>query len=94
MNEDEIIVICSENNHNSTVGVQVYCRKCQTKIWLSDSTIKSIRLNHPQIDIEKTPPITLCIKCGTERIDDDTVFVPITDEQMAEITAGLKNMKP
>jgi hypothetical protein len=92
---DEIIAICSLRNEGHTVGISVPCRGCGKTVWLSDSTINSIKANQPEVDLVKTPPVPLCIYCGIKRMEEsesksnETILMPISDEQITELKNGL-----
>lgn len=84
---NEILAICSTSNSGNTNGIDAACRDCDTQVWLSDSTMKSIRLSFPGVDLEKHPPIVLCLICGMKRMKDnnDITLIPPTEEQIKEI---------
>ena len=92
--EDEIIAICSNENSGNTIGIWAHCRKCDTDVWLSDSTIESIKTNYPDTDILENPPVLLCIGCGLEHIKDSKsqVITKPTEKQLAEIINAIKNI--
>jgi hypothetical protein len=92
--EDEIIAICSNVNSGNTIGIYVPCRKCGVDAWLSDSTIDSIKLNHPEINIVENPPVVLCIACGIAHMNNSksSVIIPPSKKQLEEIKAGIENI--
>ncbi len=71
MGKDSIMAICTERsskNPPATVGIWVPCMGCQKDVWLSDSTIKSMKEQHPNIDLVKNPPEPFCMTCGLKKI--------------------------
>lgn len=92
--ESNIIAICSPENFHATVGIEVVCLKCDIPVWLSDSTIESIKEGHPGVDLIKTPPVVLCIECGMEHIKNsgNTSFFAPTEKQINEIVNAIRNL--
>ena len=90
--KDEIIAVCSTERYGHTVGKWVPCKGCNKNVWLSDSTLNSIRIQYPSLDMEKNPPAPTCIDCGLPTVlqMQDPKFINITPEQMEEIKKGLK----
>lgn len=91
---DEILAICSTENTGNTIGIDAHCINCDTKVWLSDSTIKSIKSSFPDVDLKVHPPTILCMLCGMKRIKDtkDVNIMPPTDEQVKEIERKINNI--
>jgi hypothetical protein len=87
--KDDIVCICSSDNTVHTIGVRVPCRgdNCKNTVWLSDSTIKTIKQQHPGIDLEKNPPSPVCLDCGLKimRNSKDFKMAPMSVQQAAEL---------
>ena len=93
--KDDLIIICSKKNDAQTIGVPATCRKCGTPIWISDTTIDSIKQNHPNINISENPPVALCIECGLKQMDsmEAPVITPLTDLQLEELRNGISGVE-
>lgn len=94
MSKDTIIVICSTTNTANTIGIEALCTKCGVKVWLSDSSLKNIRINHPEADLEKDPPALLCENCGLPVLlgaDKSEIMMP-SGEQAREVITAIKKL--
>lgn len=67
-------------------GMEVPCTKCTHLVWLSDSTIGSMKENHPHIDPNKDLQV-MCMECAMEEMRkmEDPSFVPPTQTQLNEL---------
>ena len=94
---DEVIVICGESK--VTIGINVICVDCGKPLWMSDSSMNSVKLNNPGVDLEKHPPTVLCIDCGNKKIekekdaDIEKIVAPLTNEQLDEFKKHFFNEK-
>lgn len=90
---DDIIVICGESK--ITLGIDVICIDCKKPLWMSDSSINSVKQNNPGMDLEKHPPTVLCMDCGTKRMEqnsnEERVIALPTPEQVKELKDYFKN---
>lgn len=97
--EEKTIVICGQDNYTGADSIDVNCRKCNLAVILSDSTIRSLKQNKPDLDIVKDPPIVLCIECGMTYIEEqknggeEIKVIPLSAEQIEEFKEGLSKFK-
>lgn len=91
--EKDIICICSTENTEYTIGVRIPCRGdgCKHTVWLSDSTINTIKQKNPGIDLIKNPPSPVCMDCGLKimRNAKDFTMMPMSEEQAMELTKAI-----
>lgn len=94
MNKDDVIIICSTQNTAHTKGIRAFCTKCNASVWLSDSSIKSVKSKDPNLDLEKDPPHLLCETCGLPVLmgAKDLEIMNMTLEQKTEIIKAIKNL--
>lgn len=96
MADDKTVVLCGADNYTGADSIDVNCRKCNAAVILSDSTIRSLKQNDPELDLDKDPPIVLCVECGLEYINkskaegEELNIVPLTEEQLREFRQGLE----
>ena len=78
---DNVIIICGPVDRNATEGQKTKCAKCNDDIWMSNSSISSVKMH------SESPPIILCIPCGMGKIkkEKNVEVMPISDEQWTEI---------
>ncbi len=89
----ETMAICSfKSDRNATVGIAAFCTDCTTEIWLSDTTMQSLKEKFPENDLVKYPPKLFCIPCGMKQMDTDKEIklMETTDIQKAELVKILK----
>ncbi len=89
----ETMAICSFRSHkNATVGIEAFCTDCTSEIWLSDSTMQSLKDKFPENDFIKYPPKLFCIPCGMKLMetDNEIKLMETTDIQKAELAKILK----
>jgi hypothetical protein len=95
--KDTIICICSTDNTVHTVGVRVPCRgdECKNTVWLSDSTINTIKQGHPGINLEENPPSPVCIECGIKIMEKSKDFSisPMSKEQAYELSKAVMDIQ-
>ena len=93
--KDDIICICTPaGRDNYTVGISVPCvGTCGRNVWLSDSTIATIKQKHPNVNLEENPPKPVCIECGLAAMKGKAEFMELGDKQKEEIVSLLKDLK-
>lgn len=89
---DKIVLICAPKKSGNTVGIDAFCVKCDCDIWISDSTINSVKQQHPGIDLLVNKPDAYCIDCGKEHLRKikNPEVIPLTEEQINEIKLARK----
>lgn len=96
MDEDGIIVICSKENTAHTEGSESKCKKCQVKVWVSNSTLNALKMQRKELTDQQIKDSALCTDCGLAemaKLKDPSLIKP-TEEQIQEIVAGIrKNAK-
>jgi hypothetical protein len=81
---DKIKIVCNDRI-NPFNHISVFCDNCGTEVYLSDSTFKTIKLNHPEIDLVLNPPIINCEICAVETWDDGNKIMPISELQLEDL---------
>lgn len=84
MEADDILIVCSDEN-NLLNHLDVQCRDCQKDVTLSDSTIQSIKLQHPDIDLVACPPTLVCLECFFKSYYDPDKIQPLSQTQADDI---------
>jgi hypothetical protein len=94
--KDDIICICSIENTGHTIGVRVPCRgdDCKNTVWLSDSTINTIKQQNPGINLSENPPSPVCMECGLKIMSKSKDFKmsPMSSEQAKELMEAVINI--
>lgn len=89
MKEVDIMIMCSDED-NALNHIEVQCRDCQKDVTLSDSTIQSIKFDHPEIDLVENPPILVCSECFFKSYYDSEKVQKVFQIQADDIAASLK----
>ncbi len=92
---EEILCICSTESTGLVEGIWVTCRICEADIWLSDSTIASIKKSLPHVNLIEHPPTPVCITCGLKRMNEkkeEIKIMPPTNEQLVEIKKAISDL--
>lgn len=70
----------------STKGIKVPCTQCDKPCWLSDSAVSAVKQANPGIDLEKKPPVIVCVLCCVEFLKKNPgKLMPPSEEQIKEI---------
>lgn len=88
-NKFKAMVLCGDyENLKYTVGTKATCNKCSIELWLSNSSIESVKRIFP--DIKREEIQTLCLICGMKDAKSHKFQEP-SPEQIKEIKALLNN---
>jgi len=89
---DDIVIVCSPTNHGLWNTIQANCRICNETIYLSDSSIESVKQQQPEVDLEKNPPILVCLSCGIHQLEkEDVTIMPLTEGQIKELSNAIRD---
>ena len=93
--EKEFFAICGRQNEKPgenyptpiTKGIEAFCNKCDHKVWISDSTIASIKQQNPELNLEETTPGVLCVECGMKELEGmkEPKVIALTELQKKEL---------
>lgn len=86
--DDSIVLICAPKNSGNTIGIEAFCVKCDCSIWISDSTINSVKDQYQDVDLLVNKPKAFCIKCGMAHLKtvEHKEVIPLSKTQIEEIT--------
>lgn len=90
---DSVMTICSSRTDEHppvTVGIWVPCTGCKADVWLSDTSVSSIKQQHPHI-VDANGILPYCFTCGFAEIEKmkDPQFLQPTSEQVDEIVESI-----
>lgn len=91
--DDIIYLLCGllDQVQPVTEGIKAYCAICNQPVWLSDSTIQTMKLD-PRYDAN-IKPIVVCIMHGFEMLHsehEEVEIMPISDFQWEDIKKHIK----
>ncbi len=86
--EEDILIVCNTTNNVGLINFLICnCNKCDTKIYLNDTTIKAVKEAYP--DNSEDSYYLVCIDCGKEILDNTNIEyteAELTNEQLEEIS--------
>lgn len=90
MKKEQTMVICAKSTPeiiSMTLGQEVDCSDCGTKVYLSDSSLNSVKQNSGKGSDELGIKV-VCLDCGIKHINNPNKvvnFIKPTNEQLNEL---------
>lgn len=92
--EEQTLIVCGPWSPGAPEGQDVECTECKTKLYLCDSSLRSVRQNSGKSP-DELGIVILCLDCAIVLLNEraDTQILPPTEEQIEEIKQVLKTEK-
>lgn len=82
---DKIMVVCADQSRYGVPGSWADCEICGDRVYLSDSSLRSVELN----GYKKESVVLYCIECAVPKLGGIQEFIPPTEEQKREVRLNL-----
>ncbi len=75
-------------------GLEGFCIECDHKVWLSDSTVAAVKVQYPDIEIDRAGLKVMCIQCTLKQLEENGGnIIPPSRDQLKDVVKARNKMK-